>query len=77
MVGNTKVNNLDYLTVLLKEHVLRLQITVNHTHMIEIQEHLQDLFDDFCDVVLGELLAGDDLLEEFASLAELDDEDVV
>lgn len=35
------------------------------------------MFDDFCDIVLGELLAGDDLLEEFASLAELDDEDVV
>lgn len=77
MVGNAKINNLKYVAILLEEHVLRLQISVNDAHVIEIQQYLQNLFDDLCDIVFGELLTGDDLLEEFPSLAQLNDEDVV
>lgn len=45
--------------------------------MIKIQQNFQYLLDYFCDIVLGKLLAGDDLLEELSSLAQLNNKDIV
>lgn len=65
------------MAIFLKKHIFRFQISVNNTHMIEIQQHLQDLLDDFCNIVLWKLPTCDNLLEKFASLAKLNYQNIM
>jgi hypothetical protein len=77
LVGNAEVDYLDNLAILLKEHVLGLEVAMHHAHMAEIQQDLQNLLDYACDIILGQFLTRDDFLEQLPSLAELEYQNVV
>jgi len=50
---------------------------MNDSSIVQVKNSLQYLLDDFCDIPLAEVFAYDNLLEELASLAKFQDEDVL
>lgn len=71
LVGNAKVNNFNDLTVFLEKHIFRFQVTMYYSHMLQVKQYFEDLFDGASNVFLREFLGGDDLFKKLSTLAEL------
>lgn len=72
-----EVNHLNaFQVVWLREHeVLRLDITMRNALAVEVLEGLEKLFHDIRRLVLAQKLVVDDILEQFAAFAVLEDEE--
>lgn len=72
-----EVNHLNAFKVIwLREHeVLRLDITMRNALAVEVLEGLEKLFHDIRRLVLAQKLVVDDILEQFAAFAVLEDEE--
>ena len=72
MVTRTKVDHFDEAFVFhIYKNVLRLKVTMSHLLVVTVGDCLQDLLNDERCFVLRNLLARDNLFEEFAAVAEL------
>jgi hypothetical protein len=70
---NSKVYDLNDLTIFLEKHIFRFQVAMDDPHVFQVKQDLEDLFDGSSDIVFREFLAGDDLLKELSALAEFHD----
>ena len=72
VVTRAKVDHLDEAFVFhIDEDVLRLEVTMSHLLVVTVGDCLQDLLDDERSFVLRNVLARDNLFEQFAAVAEL------
>lgn len=75
--SDSEVDDLDVETIFVEEHILGLEIPMNYAFVLEVQQYFEYLLDNIGDIGLRKSVADEYLLEEFSSLAELQNQHIM
>jgi hypothetical protein len=71
-VAETKVNDLD-IPMVVKQEILRLEVSMNHIHSVDLLNAREDLMKEPAGVSFSNSAAGNDVIEKLATTAVLHD----